>query len=73
MDIILQNKIRQDLNNLRYLREKSYWYKYLNRSSAYYKAFNDEMKKSYKITTIDKIQRISNGIDEVSKIIDILS
>ncbi len=73
MDIILQNKIRQDLNNLRYLREKSYWYKYLNRSSAYYKVFNDEMKKSYKITTIDKIQRISNGIDEVSKIIDILS
>lgn len=73
MDIILQNKIREDLNNLRYLREKSYWYKYLNRSSAYYKAFNDEMKKSYKITTIDKIQRISNGIDEVSKIIDILS
>ena len=73
MDIILQNKIRQDLNNLRYLREKSYRYKYSNRSSAYYKVFNDEMTKSYKITTIDKIQRISNGIDEVSKIIDILS
>ena len=61
MDINTQYKIKSNLNNLRYLREKSYWYKYLNRSGLNLKPFEEEMKK------------MADGINSLSKIMDILS
>lgn len=73
MDIKTQYKIKSNLNNLRYLREKSYWYKYLNRSGVNLKYFEDEMKKTYKITSEDKMKKMVDGINQLSKIMDILS
>ena len=73
MDINTQYKIKSNLNNLRYLREKSYWYKYLNRSGTNLKPFEEEMKKSYKLTSEDRMKKMADGINSLSKIMDILS
>jgi len=73
MDINTQYKIKSNLNNLRYLREKSYWYKYLNRSGINLKPFEDEMKRSYKLTSEDRMKKMADGINSLSKIMDILS
>ena len=73
MNINTQYKIKGSLNNLRYLREKSYWYKYLNRSYEYLKYFEDEMKKTYKLTPEDRMKKMADGINSLSKIMDILS
>jgi len=73
MDINTQYKIKSNLNNLRYLRENSYWYKYLNRSGLNLKPFEEEMKKSYKLTSEDRMKKMADGINSLSKIMDILS
>ena len=73
MDINTQYKIKSNLNNLIYLREKSYWYKYLNRSGINLKPFEDEMKRSYKLTSEDRMKKMADGINSLSKIMDILS
>lgn len=73
MDINTQYKIKSNSNNLRYLRERSYWYKYLNRNGDNYLKFVEEMKKSYKLTTEDKMKKMVDGINSLSKIMDILS
>ena len=73
MDINTQYKIKTNFNNLRYLREKSYWYKYLNRSGVNIKHFEEEMKKNYKLTTEDRMKKMADGINSLSKIMDILS
>jgi len=38
-----------------FIRENSYWYKYLNRDSNRFDEFVEEMKITYKLTTTDKI------------------
>ncbi len=73
MDLILQNKIKQNPNYQRFLRENSNWYKYLNRDSSYFSSFEKEMKIEYKMTPQDKLDRFSKNIDRVSQIIDIFS
>lgn len=73
MNIDLQYKIKSNFNYIRYLRENSVWYKYLNRSPIYFNEFEKEMKIKYKMTTKDKLDRFSKNIDKVSQIIDIFS
>ena len=66
-------KLRSDINNINYLRENSYWYKYLNRSDAYFKEFEEEMKERYKITPEERLKKMKDAVESVSKIIDILN
>ena len=66
-------KLRSDINNINYLRENSYWYKYLNRSDSYFKEFEDEMKERYKITPEERLKKMKDAVESVSKIIDILN
>lgn len=73
MEITIQYKIKNSPNDLKYLREQSYWYKYLNRSPDNLKLFENEMKKSYKITTEDRMKKMFDGLDAVSKVINILN
>lgn len=73
MDVEIQYKIKSDSNNLRYLRENSYWYKYLNRNKINYVGFEKKMKEAYKITTEDRIKKVTDSIDALSKIINILN
>lgn len=70
LDILM--KIKENPIELRFLREHSYWYKYLNRDSKYYKEFIAEMKKTYKLTPTDKINKIINDIDAFKNLLDVL-
>lgn len=73
MNVYTLYEIKNNPNNLKYLRENSYWYKYLNRDSSYIKNFKEEMKVGYKLTFEDKLDRFSKNLDRVSDIIDIFS
>ena len=72
MNLNLQYKINQDTRLKQFLRENSYWYKYLNRSEAYYKDFINDMKDKYKLKPIDKLNKISNDIEMVRTFLDVL-
>ena len=54
-----------------FLRENSYWYKYLNRSNNYYKAFINNMKQKYKLTPSDKINEIINDINMLRTFLEV--
>lgn len=73
MNLNLQYRIKSNPNYIRFLRENSLWYKYLNRSPNYFAQFENEMKVKYKLTSKDKLDRFSENIDRVSQLIDIFS
>lgn len=64
--------IEQNPNLKRYLRENSYWYKYLNRDGDNIKIMYQEMKKKYKLTPTDKLERVNDRIKLVSEMLKIL-
>ena len=72
MNVDIQYRLKSNPNDIKYLREKSYWYKFLNRNKFYFKQFEEEMKKEYKLTSEDKINKMANSINMLSKFIDIL-
>ena len=72
MVLEVQFKIKNDPNLYRYLRENSYWYKALNRDPRNIKQMELEMKKNYKLTTVDKINQIKNSLDIMRSFIDVL-
>ncbi len=71
IDIIM--KINNDPLQKRFLRENSYWYKYLNRSPSYIKPFIKEMKDKYKLTPKDKFNKITEDINTFKTFLSILS
>ncbi len=73
MDLSTQYKIRSNPNYIKFLREKDIWYKYLNRNPVFFKDFDKDMRTTYKLTSKDKLDRLSKNIDKVSQIIDIFS
>ena len=73
MNINLQYKIKSNPNYVRFLRENSLWYKYLNRSPNYFSQLENEMKIKYKLTPKDKLDKFSQNMDKISQIIDIFS
>lgn len=72
MSYDIQNRIHSDINLKKYLRENSYWYKRLNRSSSNFGAFVEEMKVKYKLTTSDKISRTMDNISMLQSFLDVL-
>ena len=73
MNLFLQYRINSNPNYVRFLRENSYWYKYLNRSSLFFDSFDKDMKVKYKLTISDRIDKFSKDMDKLSQIIDIFS
>lgn len=73
MFIETQITIRNNPNLYRYLRENSYWYKYLNRSPSYLKEVEKEMKSHYKLTPTDKIEKISDRLDMINSIMGVFT
>ncbi len=65
-------KIRSDPNLYRYLKENSYWYKYLNRDPSSIRIMEEEMKKKYKLTTADKINNLSSKLNLLNSFIEIM-
>ena len=73
MNLDLQYKIKSNYNYIRFLRENSYWYRYLNRTENYFQSFDKDMKTKYRLTTSDKLENFSKNIDKISQLIDIFS
>lgn len=67
----VKDKLDKDPRFKRYLRENSNWYKELNRDPNSYDNFVKEMKKKYKLRTIDKIDNFVDTVDLVTKIINV--
>jgi len=72
MTIDTQIKINNNPIQKQFLRENSYWYKYLNRSNKYYQSFLNEMKIRYKMTTTDKINKAIDSINLLSNFLEVL-
>ncbi len=73
MNIICQYELKKDYRYINYLRENSFWYKYLNRNSNYLKPFKEDMKKGYKLTFEDKLDRFKTNLDRAKDFIDIFT
>ena len=72
MNLHLQYIINQDQRQKQFLRENSYWYKYLNRSEKYYKDFINDMKDKYHLKPSDKINKMIENINMISTFLDVL-
>lgn len=69
MEIDLQRKLLEKPKMYQYLKENSYWIKYLNRNPDLYKEFESKMKELYHERVTDKV---SNAIDQIDLINGVL-
>lgn len=69
MEIDLQKKLLEKPKMYQYLKENSYWIKYLNRNPVLYKEFEAKMKELYHVRVTDKV---SNAIDQIDLINGVL-
>ena len=65
-------KIKSNPNLYRYLRENSYWYKYLNRSPLSLKDMEEEMKEKYKLRPTDRLENVSNTIKIIESFLEVM-
>ncbi len=72
MSIETQIKLKSNINYLKFLRENSYWYKYLNRSNQFFKDFENEMKITYKLRPTDRISKAIDTFDMIQTILTTL-
>ena len=72
MRIDIWMRLEHDPKMMKYLKENSTWYKYLNRNPLNYNKFVSAMKEQYKVRTTDKINGLIDNIDTVSSILNIL-
>ena len=72
MQLPVMMKINENQVQKQFLREYSYWYKYLNRDVRYYKNFINDMKEKYKLTTTDKLNKIMDDINMFKTFLDVL-
>ena len=57
----------------KYLREHSYWYKYLDRNPSSIKEMEKEMKESYQLRAEDKLRKLGTQLEMISTFLDVLS
>lgn len=72
MNYELVQRIRSNPLLNQYLKYNSYWYKELIRSPSSIKKMEQEMKKEYKLTTEDKIGKLSEQMNMITSFLDIL-
>ena len=70
MTLDIQFKLKENPNYIKYIRENSHWYKLLTRNPKLFNQFIDEMKVSYKLRPID---RINNALSMVEMMQNIMS
>lgn len=69
MSIENQIKLKSNVNYIKFLRENSHWYKYLNRSNQYFKDFENEVKIAYKLRPTDKISQAIDTFDMIQTVL----
>ena len=72
MQLPIMMQINENPIQKQFLREYSYWYKYLNRDVKYYRDFLNDMKEKYKLTTTDKLNKIMDDINMFKSFLDVL-
>ncbi len=72
MNLETQFRIKNDPMLQRYLRENSYWYKNLNRNPKSIEYMIKQMKETYKLTTTDKINNLSDKLDLIKTFMNVL-
>ena len=72
MDLETQYKIKSDPRLQRFIRENSYWYKYLNRNPYLFKVFYNDMLDKYKLTRKDKLNKVLDNINMIQSFLDVL-
>jgi len=72
MRVELQLKINNDPRLKTFIREYPYWYKILNRNPLAYKAFVNDMKEKYKLTTSDRLNKTLDSISMLQTFIEVL-
>ena len=72
MNLSTQFKIKNNPLLQKYIRENSYWYKYLNRNTNLLTEMEKEMKEKYKLTTSDKINNISEKLDLIRTFMNVM-
>ncbi len=73
MDYELQFKIYKDKKMVKYLKENSEWYKYLNRSNDNYKLFLSGYKKYNRGVQTNKFNNAVDTIETVNSIFKIIN
>ncbi len=72
MDLETQYKIKSDFRLQRFIRENSYWYKYLNRNPYLFKDFYNDMLDKYKLTKKDKLNKVLDNINMIQSFLNVL-
>lgn len=72
MSLEIQFNLKKNPNYLLYLRSHSYWYKILTRSPNKYKDFENEVKKYYKLTKVDKLEKTLNTFEMLEKLLSVI-
>lgn len=72
MELELQKKLLENPKMYQYLKENSYWIKYLNRNPLLYKEFQEKMKELYHERATDKLSDAIDNIDLISGILSSL-
>ena len=72
MVLDLQFRIKNDDKLKQFLRENSYYYKYLNRSPSYLKDVIEDMKDKYGMRAGDKINKMIDNIGLMNSFLEAL-
>jgi len=72
MELELQKKLIENPKMYQYLKENSFWIKYLNRDAENYKEFTQKMKELYHERTTDKLSDAIDNIDLISSVLSSL-
>lgn len=68
MSLDLQFRIKNNPNYLRYIRENSIWYKWLNRNANLFPKFEEEVKEKYGLRPGDRITKTLETIELLQNI-----
>lgn len=69
MTLDTQFKIKNNPNYIRYLREHSYWYKYLNRNPNFFNQFEEEAKEYFGLRPQDRINKMLDTFEMISTLV----
>ena len=72
MNYEIRNIINNNILLKKYLRENSYYYKELIRNPSFINRLYELMRKSYKLTVPDKLEKINKDLSMMNSVIDIL-
>ncbi len=69
MSLDIQFKIKENENYLRYLRSHDYWYKILNRTPWEFRRFEEEVKQTYHLSKVDRLEKAMDTFEMLEKIL----